>query len=92
MYDALYRHQDALTLRDLRGYADEIGVDGAAVAAAVRANTYHDRIERDVTSGNGSGIDGTPALFINGYAYDDEITVEALSDVIERALAAHAAR
>jgi protein-disulfide isomerase len=89
MHDALYRHQSALTPHDLRGYAEAIGLDGAPVETAIRTGAYRTRIERDVASGNESGIEGTPALFINGFAYDDEMTVEALGDVIDRALAAH---
>jgi protein-disulfide isomerase len=92
MYDALYRHQHALTERDLRGYAERIGLDPASVATAIAAGTYRARIERDRRSGNESGIEGTPSLFINGFAYDDEISVDALGDTIERALAARAAR
>jgi len=92
MYDALYRNQRALTERDLRRYADEAGVGGDAVAAAISARTYRARIERDRRSGNESGIEGTPSLFVNGFAYDGEISVDELSDVIDRALAAHAAR
>jgi protein-disulfide isomerase len=87
MHDALYEHQNALTNHDLVGYAGKIGVDGAVVEKAVEHNTYAKRIERDEASGDDSGIEGTPALFINGYAYDDEVSVETLGATIERALA-----
>jgi protein-disulfide isomerase len=92
MHDTLYRHQRALAPHDLRRYAEAIGIDAAAVETAVRTDAYRARIERDVKSGNESGIGGTPALFVNGFAYDDEVTVEALGDVIDRALAARGAK
>jgi protein-disulfide isomerase len=88
MYDLLYRHQDALTTPDLRKYAESLGLDGTAVEDAIRHHTYRPRIERDERSGGESGIEGTPAIFINGFAYDDEVSVQSLGEMIERALAA----
>jgi len=88
MYDRLFQHQKALSARDLRGYAEALGIDGEKVERAIAQRTYHARIERDVKSGAASNVEGTPALFVNGFAYEDEVSVEALSDVIDRALAA----
>jgi protein-disulfide isomerase len=87
MYDELYRHQAALRKADLRAYAKAIGVGEDVVASAIDGETYAARIARDQRSGDASGIEGTPALFINGFAYDDAASVEALSEVIDRALA-----
>ena len=87
MHDELYRHQNALAKADLRAYAEAIGVDPGSVAHAIEKQSHRNRIERDVSSGNESGIEGTPALFINGFAYDGDVTVEDLSDVLDRALA-----
>jgi protein-disulfide isomerase len=89
MYDELYRHQSALRSSDLRAYAKAIGVGEDVVAGAIAGDTYAARIARDQRSGDASGIEGTPALFINGFTYDDEASVEALSEVIDRALAAN---
>lgn len=89
MYDQLYRHQAALRNSDLRSYAEAVGVPGASVSSAIEHNTYRERIERDERSGDESGIEGTPSLFINGFAYNDEASVEALSAAIDRVLAAH---
>jgi protein-disulfide isomerase len=87
MHDLLFRSQRALGLADLRRYAEEIGIDPGAVERAVRERGFAERIERDVDSGEESNVEGTPSLFINGFAYDDEITVEGVSAVIDRALA-----
>ena len=90
MHRQLFLHQKALTDRDLRTYAEAIGVDAGSVEKALEHGSHRRRIERDVQSGERSGIEGTPALFINGFAYDDDLTLEALSETIERALAARA--
>ena len=39
-------------------------------------------------SGDQSGVEGTPALYLNGFAYDGNVSVEALEETIERALSA----
>jgi protein-disulfide isomerase len=88
MHDQLYRHQQALTERDLLKYADAIGVARELVQDAIERYVYRARIERDVSSSRESGVQGTPGLFINGFSYDDEVSVAALSETIDRALAA----
>jgi protein-disulfide isomerase len=87
MFDQLYRHQEALTDGDLREYARAAGVDPTSVERAIDRKTYTKRIERDMQSAQDSGIPGTPALFINGFAFEENISVETLSDVIDRVLA-----
>ncbi|HMD02648.1 MAG TPA: thioredoxin domain-containing protein [Candidatus Baltobacteraceae bacterium] len=87
MHDELFRHQAALRISDLRAYAAAIGVDGDGLVAAINDETYAERIVRDQGSGDQSGIEATPALFINGFAYEDEVSVAALAEVIDRALA-----
>jgi protein-disulfide isomerase len=88
MHAQLFGHQTALTERDLRGYAEGIDIDPGRVEQAIRHRTYRERIARDERSGAQSGIEGTPAIFINGWAYDGEISLEELSETIDRALAA----
>jgi protein-disulfide isomerase len=88
MYDQLYRHQKALTNPDLAAYGEAIGVPGEKITAAVEHRTYRARIERDQSSGDESGVEGTPALYVNGFAYEGDVSVEALEELIERALSA----
>jgi protein-disulfide isomerase len=90
MHDLLYAHQDALATPDLRSYAESLGVDGQTVEDAIRHRTHRQRITGDERSGNESGIEGTPALFVNGFAYDGDVSVAALGEIIDRALAARA--
>ena len=87
MYDHLYRHQAALGNADLRAYGEAIGVPGKAIVSAIEAGTYQNRIARDERSGEESDIEGTPSFFINGFAYDNEASVAALSEAIDRVIA-----
>ncbi len=92
MYDRLYRHQSALEDSDLSNYGETIGVSGKKIVEAIAHRAYIRHIESDVRSGEESGVEGTPALFINGFAYEDQVSIEALGETIERALSAQGVR
>jgi protein-disulfide isomerase len=66
MHDILYENQDALEDDDLIGYAEAVGADPLTVADDLAARAFADRVRRDVGSGLESGVDGTPAFFVNG--------------------------
>jgi 2-hydroxychromene-2-carboxylate isomerase len=71
MHDALMRHQDALTVDDLRRYAvEEAGLDAAAYESVFGSDTQMDRIRADVQGGAAAGVDGTPRLFLDGEPLD----------------------
>jgi protein-disulfide isomerase len=86
MHDQLFRHQRALGERELGAYAEAVGVPAARIADAIANGQYEARIERDVESGNDSNVEGTPALFVNGFAYEGEVSFADLSETIDAAL------
>jgi Na+/H+ antiporter NhaA len=80
MYDLLLSHQDALEVRHLVSYAEELGLDGERFRAALRKRKLSDRIAQDVESADRSGVSGTPTFFINGrrhYGAYDTATLAA---------------
>jgi protein-disulfide isomerase len=70
MHDILFENQDALEIDDLLGYAEAAGVDVDAIAADLSSGAQRGRVRADVTSGTRSGVDGTPAFFVNGRRFD----------------------
>jgi protein-disulfide isomerase len=88
MHDLLFDRQDALGDRQLAGYADELGLDGREVLAAIEAGTYTDRIRQDFLGGVRSGVNGTPTFFINGTRYDGSWEYDSLVQALEETLAA----
>src|SRR5205085_2549558 len=66
MHDLLYHRQRALAAAELRRYAGEVGLALSRFDAALADGRHRDRIEEDILSGVAGGVDGTPALFING--------------------------
>ena len=85
MHDALFANQQALSDRDLVGYASALGLDAEAVATALTDHTYEANVREDFMSGARSGVSGTPTLFINGVRYDGEYALEALARAVQQA-------
>lgn len=82
----LFKNQTALDVPSLKKYAAALGLDTARFNAALDSGQYAAEVEHDVEDGQQYGIDGTPAVFINGVRLRD-LTAEALRVAIDRALA-----
>jgi Na+/H+ antiporter NhaA len=87
MHDTLLHHQDALTARDLVGYADSLGLDVAKFTADLRGHAGAARIGEDVDSADLSGVSGTPSFFINGKRHYGAYDIDTLSGAVRAALA-----
>ena len=84
MHELLFRRQKALEDGDLRGYADQLGLDVAVFDRDRAGTAVAGRIRRDVASGLASGqVLGTPTLFIDGIVhrrgYDPPALLAALA-------------
>jgi protein-disulfide isomerase len=69
MNEVLFRNQRHLESADLRRYAERLGLDLARFDSDLVDPAVAARVERDVESGERSGVDGTPSLFIEGIRY-----------------------
>ena len=87
MHDLLLSHQDALTLRDLLRYADELGLDDERFRAYLRKRKRAGRVAEDVESADRSGVTGTPSFFINGRRHYGAYDVDTLSAAVRAARA-----
>jgi protein-disulfide isomerase len=71
MHDLLFARQRALGDDDLASHAREIGLDEPRFRTDFADQKGLPRIEADVASGVGNGVEGTPSLFINGQPHQD---------------------
>jgi len=55
--------------------------------ACVDSRKYKDTIEKDIAEGNEAGVDGTPAIFINGRLISGAQPYEAFKKIIDEELA-----
>ena len=96
MHDLLLDHQDALTGRDLVGYAEQLGLDVDRFHEDLRTHSTAARIAEDVDSADLSGVSGTPTFFVNGRrhygAYDIASLTAAVRAARQRASLTVAAR
>ncbi len=87
MYEQLFQHQDALTGKDLVGYAERLGLDVDRFREDLRQHRQAARVAEDVDSADLSGVTGTPTFFINGQRHQGAYDIETLSAAVRAARA-----
>ena len=70
MHDILYENQDSLEDEDLRSYADALDLDLEQFDNEMIMHVHARKIREDFMSGIRSGVNGTPAFYLNGIRYD----------------------
>jgi Na+/H+ antiporter NhaA len=91
MYDRLLANQDALSARDLVGYAQELGLDVERFRGHLRKRRGAGRVAEDVESADLSNVSGTPTFFINGRRHYGAYDIDTLSAEVRAARARVAA-
>jgi protein-disulfide isomerase len=84
MHDVLFRNQGHLEQADLCRYAERLGLDLTQFDSDLVDPAIATRIERDVESGERSGVDGTPSLFIDGSRYRGPGDTASLGEALGR--------
>ncbi|MBX3271584.1 MAG: thioredoxin domain-containing protein [Sandaracinaceae bacterium] len=69
MHDLLFEHQQQLEPEHLDRYAEELGLDMARFRADLESSRTQGRIEANKEMGRAAGVEGTPAIFVNGRRY-----------------------
>jgi Na+/H+ antiporter NhaA len=81
-YDALLAHQETLTASELRGRAEELGLDVERFWDELRHHEHAQRVGEDVASADASGVSGTPTFFINGRRHHGAYDVDTLTAAV----------
>jgi protein-disulfide isomerase len=87
MHDLLLAKQDALSLGDLLGYAEQLGLDAERFEDDVRRHAHAGRIATDVESADFSSVSGTPTFFVNGHRHTGAYDIETLKAAVRQARA-----
>ena len=87
MHDLLFEHQHALESHQLRGYAEQLGLDLARFTNEMNDTVYLQRIREHQQSGLANGVRATPTFFLNGVIQDVSFGVKSLFDAVQKALA-----
>jgi len=86
MHDRLYEHQRQLDDKHLVKHAQKLGLDADRFAKDLATDAYKERVQGDFSSGIRSGVNGTPAFYINGIRHDDSWDADTLVAAMERAV------
>ena len=83
MHDLLFEHQRDLRDAVLVKSAVQLRLSSDHLKHALAAGTYAARVKTDVDSGIASGVQGTPAFYINGQQHDGSYDYESMVEAIE---------
>jgi Na+/H+ antiporter NhaA len=85
MHDLMFEHQDALSLRDIIGYARQLELDVDLFKTHLKKRKGAGRIADDVESADLSGVSGTPTFFINGHRHQGAYDIATLGRAVKLA-------
>jgi protein-disulfide isomerase len=88
MHDAMFSDQKKLSVSDLKETARRVGIDGKKFDSCLDAGRYVEQVQNDQKEGLRLGVNGTPAMYINGRAVDGgAVPFTKLEALIETELA-----
>ncbi len=71
-----------MTSRELREVGGEVGLDSSRFARDRTSPEVENRIDRDLASGERSGVPGTPTFYVNGIRHDGGYDLESMRSAI----------
>jgi protein-disulfide isomerase len=86
MHDHLFRSQDSLTEENIKSHAKDLNLDINAFNACLDSARIGAQIQEDIRAGSMGGVDGTPALFINGRYLGGARSYEDIAAIIDEEL------
>ena len=86
MHDTMFSDQQNLTASDLKLKAVDLKLDRKAFDSCLDSGKYADAVHRDVVEGGKLGVQGTPALIINGLFLEGARPYEDIAGVIDSEL------
>jgi Na+/H+ antiporter NhaA len=87
MHDMLMDHQGALDVRDLVGYAADLGLNAERFRNDLRKHVGSARVAEDIDSADLATVSGTPTFFINGNRYYGAFDLAAFKEAVHAAKA-----
>ena len=83
MHDLLFAHQSRLEAEDLRGYAEELGLDLEQFDADLADDALHALVQDHTVSAAASGARGTPTFFLDGTRHQGSHDAQTLIATLE---------
>jgi protein-disulfide isomerase len=83
MHDLLWANTAKLQVSDLKSHAATLGLDGAKFGECLDSDRYAGLVEADLEAGQGYGVSGTPAFFVNGRPLVGAQPFDAFAQIID---------
>jgi len=85
MHDLLYEHQQELDKADLSHYALRLGLEIYRFESDLSAEAFPGACAKIFTAACSSGVDSTPAFFINGERYTGPLEFDSFRAALDGA-------
>ena len=83
LHDAMFADQKQLTVENLKAKAATLSMNAAAFAGCLDSGKHAGAVRDSIAEGSKVGVDGTPALFINGRYLGGNQPYDAIAKIIE---------
>jgi protein-disulfide isomerase len=87
MHDAMFENQQELYVDHLKAKAAELGLNAESFNHNLDTGKYATDVQRDFQAGQEAGVNGTPALFINGRFVSGAVPFEEITQIVDDELA-----
>lgn len=85
LHDLLLSPEYGLTPGEIRGHAEQLGLDMDRYAEFMRRRRGRPRVAEDIESADLSSVTGTPTFFVNGHRYRGAYDLDSLSRAVRGA-------
>jgi protein-disulfide isomerase len=86
MHDAMFGDQAGLAVDKLKDKAKTLGLNGDQFASCLDSGKMAAAVNTDQAAGTAAGVNGTPAIFVNGRLLSGAQPYEAIAKVIDEEL------
>lgn len=87
MHDAMFAKQRELGVDQLKAHAGGLGLDAAAFGSCLDSGKHAAKVATDMADGVKVGVNGTPALFVNGRFLNGAVPFDAIAKIVDDELA-----
>ena len=86
MHDSMFKDQSALAVDALKTKAAGLGLNAQAFNSCLDSGKESEAVKADTKAGQAAGVNGTPAMFVNGRFVSGVVPASQLSQIIDEEL------
>lgn len=88
MHDLLFQEQSQLGVVALKDKASRLGLDRSVFDSCLDSGRYAEKVQKDLRDGSALGVNGTPAMFVNGIPLPSgALPYDAISKAVDEEIA-----